>query len=45
LNGQTVTAAAAAAKAVTMVNNKSGVTLATPSPLGTDGASFTVTRG
>jgi hypothetical protein len=45
LNGKTVTAAAAGAKAVTMVNNKSGVTLATPSALGADGASFTVTRG
>jgi hypothetical protein len=45
LNGGKVTAAAAGAKGVTMVNNKSGVTLATPSPLGTDGASFTVLRG
>ena len=45
VNGKTVTAAAASAKAVTMVNNKTGVTLATPSSLGTDGASFSVTRG
>jgi hypothetical protein len=44
-DGQTVTPAAAGATAVTMVNNKTGVTLATPSALGTDGASFTVTRG
>jgi hypothetical protein len=43
-NGQTVTPAAAGATAVTMVNNKSSVTLATPSALGPDGASFTVTR-
>jgi hypothetical protein len=44
-NGQTVTPAAAGATAVKMVNNKSGVTLANPSPLGSDGASFTVKRG
>jgi hypothetical protein len=44
-DGQTVTPAAAGALAVTMVNNKTGVTLATPSALGADGASFTVTRG
>jgi hypothetical protein len=44
-DGQTVTPAAAGATAVTMVNNKTGVTLATPSALGSDGASFTVTRG
>jgi hypothetical protein len=44
-DGQTVTPAAAGAQAVTMVNNKTGVTLATPSALGPDGASFTVTRG
>jgi hypothetical protein len=44
-DGQTVTPAAAGATAVTMVNTKSGVTLATPSALGSDGASFTVTRG
>jgi len=44
-DGRTVTPAAAGATAVTMVNNKSGVTLATPSTLGPDGASFTVTRG
>jgi len=44
-DGQTVTPAAAGATAVTMVNNKTGVTLATPSALGPDGASFTVTRG
>jgi hypothetical protein len=45
VNGQTQTPAALGAKAVTMVNNKSGVTLATPSGLGADGASFTVKRG
>jgi hypothetical protein len=44
-DGRTVTPAAAGATAVTMVNNKSGVTLATPSALGPDGASFTVRRG
>jgi len=44
-DGQTVTPAAASATAVTMANNRSGVTLATPSALGSDGASFTVTRG
>jgi hypothetical protein len=43
-NGTTVTPATAGATAVTMVNTKSGVTLATPSPLGADGASFSVTR-
>jgi peptidase A4-like protein len=44
-DGQTLTPAAAGATAVTMVNNKTGVTLATPSVLGPDGASFAVTRG
>lgn len=44
-DGQVITPASAGATAVTMVNNKSGVTLATPSALGSDGASFTVTRG
>lgn len=44
-DGQTVTPAAAAARPVTMVNTKTGVQLATPSALGTDGASFSVTRG
>jgi hypothetical protein len=44
-DGQTVSPAAAGAQAVTMVNNKTGVTLATPSALGPDGASFTVRRG
>jgi hypothetical protein len=44
-DGQTVTAAAAASLPVTMVNTKTGVQLATPSALGTDGASFSVTRG
>ena len=44
-DGQTVSPAAAGAKAVTMVNNKTGVTLATPSALGPDGASFIVKRG
>jgi peptidase A4-like protein len=44
-DGRTLTPAAAGATAVTMVNNKSGVTLATPSALGSDGASFAVTRG
>ncbi len=43
-NQQTVTPSAAGAAAVTMVNS-SGVTLATPSALGTGGASFSVTRG
>jgi hypothetical protein len=43
--GQAVTPAIAGATAVTMVNSKTGVTLATPSALGTDGASFVVTRG
>jgi hypothetical protein len=45
VNGQTLTPAAANATAVTMVNAKAGITLSTPSPLGSDGASFTVTRG
>jgi len=44
-DGQTLTPAAAGATAVTMVNNKTGVTLATPSALGPDGESFAVTRG
>jgi hypothetical protein len=44
-DGQAVTPAATGALAVKMVNNKTGVTLATPSALGADGASFTVTRG
>jgi hypothetical protein len=44
-DGKTVTPAMAGATAVTMVNNKTGVTLATPSALGADGASFSVTRG
>jgi hypothetical protein len=44
-DGQAVTPAIAGATAVTMVNSKTGVTLATPSTLGTDGASFVVTRG
>jgi hypothetical protein len=44
-DGQAVTPSAAGALAVTMVNNKTGVTLATPSALGSDGASFTVKRG
>jgi hypothetical protein len=43
-NGQTSTPAAAGAKAVTMVNS-AGKQLATPSAIGTDGATFTVTRG
>jgi hypothetical protein len=43
-NQQTVTPVAAGATSVTMVNS-SGVKLATPSALGADGASFTVTRG
>ena len=43
-DGQTVTPAAAGVTAVTMVT-RSGVTLASPSDLGSDGASFTVTRG
>jgi hypothetical protein len=42
-NQQTVTAAAAGATPVTMING-SGVQLATPSALGTGGASFSVTR-
>jgi hypothetical protein len=44
-DGRTVTPATAGATAVTMVNNKSRVTLASPSALGPDGASFTVKRG
>lgn len=44
MNGTTATPAAAGAKAVTMVNS-SGVHLASPSAIGPDGASFTVTRG
>ncbi|HEY4867106.1 MAG TPA: G1 family glutamic endopeptidase [Candidatus Dormibacteraeota bacterium] len=42
-NQQTVTAAAAGAKPITMING-SGVQLAAPSALGTGGASFSVTR-
>jgi hypothetical protein len=38
-DGRTVTPSVAGATAVTMVNNKSGATLATPSALGPDGAS------
>jgi hypothetical protein len=44
MNGTAVTPAAAHATAVTMVNRKTGVTLATPSALGPDGASFGVAR-
>jgi hypothetical protein len=43
-DGQQVTAAAAGAKAITMID-RSGQSLATPSGLATDGASFTVSRG
>src|ERR1700687_1290874 len=42
MNGQTVTPKVAGATAVTMVNRTTGVTLATPSALGPDGASFLV---
>jgi hypothetical protein len=44
-DGKTVTPGVAGAIAVTMVNNKTGVTLAMPSILSPDGASFTVKRG
>ncbi|HYR93364.1 MAG TPA: G1 family glutamic endopeptidase [Methylomirabilota bacterium] len=44
MNGTAVTPAAAHATAVTMVNRKTGVTLATPSALGPDGTSFSVAR-
>jgi len=43
-NGQTVTITSSGAKAVTMVG-RGGQQLATPSALGADGASFTVSRG
>jgi len=43
-DGQTVSIAGAGAQAVTMVG-RGGQRLATPSSLGSDGASFTVTRG
>lgn len=43
LNQRTVSAGAAGATSVTMINN-SGVQIATPSPLGAGGASFSVTR-
>jgi hypothetical protein len=45
MNGAPVTPATAGATAVTMVNRKTGVVLATPSPLGADGATFSVARG
>jgi hypothetical protein len=45
MNGAPVTPATAGATAVTMVNRKTGVVLATPSALGADGASFSVARG
>jgi hypothetical protein len=43
-DGQTVSIAGAGATAITMVG-RGGQTLATPSTLSSDGASFTVTRG
>ncbi|HEV7663241.1 MAG TPA: G1 family glutamic endopeptidase [Chloroflexota bacterium] len=43
-DGQTVSIAAAAGKAITMIG-RGGQSQATPSGLGTDGASFTVSRG
>ena len=43
-NGQTVSIAGAGAQAVTMVG-RGGQRLATPSTLGSDGASFSVSRG
>jgi hypothetical protein len=44
VNGTSATPANAGATAVTMVNTKTGTTLAIPSALGADGASFSVTR-
>lgn len=43
-DGQTVSIAGAGAQAITMVG-RGGQTLATPSALGSDGSSFSVTRG
>jgi hypothetical protein len=43
-DGKQVNVAAAGAKAITMIG-RGGQTLATTSGLGTDGASFTVSRG
>lgn len=44
MDGNRVTVAGAGATALTMENNAGGV-LSAPTPLGADGASFTVTRG
>lgn len=43
-NGNAVTIAGAGAQPITMVSQQSGQTLSSPSALGSDGASFTVTR-